>query len=390
MAPFPGRLGLKSAAGRLPALIAILVLIVLALQLPPVARGIMAALAIADIQAGAGPSLLKRFSPVPERQAVDYAVAGRRHAGDLYLPADEVRAGIVLVPGAHPAGKDDPRLVQLAGTLARVHFAVLIPDIPGLRQLRVRASDVREIADAFNYMSGRHELAPAGRAGLGAFSYAVGPVILAALEADIHDRVQFIFSMGGYHDLSRVVTFFTTGYFRHDGRWRHLEPNRYGMWVFALSNLGLLSEAHDRRLFAAMAERKLKDETAMIDDLARDLGPEGKRLYALLANADPERTPALIAALPPLMRALIDALNLADKDLSHLSARCILVHSRGDRIIPYTESLALAQALPQGRVRSFIIGEATHVDVEQLGWQDRLRLWQAMGALLAEQQLAGD
>src|SRR3970282_281862 len=49
---------------------------------------------------------------------------------------------------AAPAAKDDPRLVAFATTLARARFLVLVPDVAGLRQLRVRAADAREIADA--------------------------------------------------------------------------------------------------------------------------------------------------------------------------------------------------------------------------------------------------
>jgi hypothetical protein len=42
-----------------------------------------------------------------------------------------------------------------------------------------------------------------------AFSYAAGPAILAALEAEIRERTGFILAVGGYHDLGQVLTFFT-------------------------------------------------------------------------------------------------------------------------------------------------------------------------------------
>ena len=64
-------------------------------------------------------------------------------------------------------------------------FAVLVPDLRGLRDYRVRAANVREVADAFRYLVARGGLAPQGRAGIAGFSYGAGPVLLAALVAGL-------------------------------------------------------------------------------------------------------------------------------------------------------------------------------------------------------------
>jgi predicted esterase len=45
------------------------------------------------------------------------------------------------------------------------------------------------------------------------------------------------------------------------------------------------------------------------------------------------------------MRREMDGLNPAARDLRQLEAKMILIHGRGDNIIPYTESIALAQTL---------------------------------------------
>ena len=82
-------------------------------------------------------SRLRKRAPAPTFRALRISDDRRQLRGDLYLPADSVRAGIVLVPGLAVAGKNDPRLVALARTLARVNFMVLIPDIPGFRAYRM-------------------------------------------------------------------------------------------------------------------------------------------------------------------------------------------------------------------------------------------------------------
>lgn len=342
-----------------------------------------AAWVLADLAAEIGPSRLKARTPPPARQSVSYARQGRGYQGDLYLPGEPPLAGILLVPGVAARGKDDPRLVAFARTLARIRFVVLVPDLPNLRALRVRLEDAQGVVDAFSYLMSRSELPAQGRIGIGAFSYAVGPAVLAALDPAIRERVDFVLGVGGYYDLRQVVTFFTTGYSQQDGRWRHLEPNRYGQWVFVLSNTERLSDPGDRSAFRAMAERRLDDPRAPIDDLSRRLTPEGQALLALLVNRNPLRTPALIDRLPAAIRADIEALSPANKDLSRLGATLILLHGTDDAIIPYSESAALAAAVPADQAELFLIDGLAHVNVRPFGL-DRRMLWRAIRALLAQ------
>jgi len=375
-------------------LIAALALLLLAGCAP--LRHYQSLLVLTDVGAGHGPSRWKEVTPPPRRQSVAFNVNGRDHTGDLYLPADaEPAAGIVLVPGAVPEGKDDPRLVAFAMTLARARFAVLAPELSGVRELRVRPSDAREVADAFAYLASRPDLAPGGRAGIGAFSYAVGPAVLAALEPDIRERVRFIVAVGGYYDLYRAVRFFTTGYFEEDGKGGYVKPDDYGRLVFAYGAKAYLRAPRDHELIEEIAERKRQDRATDVSDLSAGLSREAKGVYEVAVNSNPARFPALLAGLPPAMRADLDALSLHNKDLGRLKARLLLVHGRNDNLIPYPESLALAQAAPPGKARVWLIDRVLgHVDLSlghALTWQfvskelpDIWRMLRAVDALLSE------
>ena len=134
--------------------------------------------------------------------------------------------------------------------------------------------------------------------------------------------------------------------------------------------------------------------TRYIDELAAErrianqrilpgLAPDARALQALLINRDPERVPGLIAQLSRRMRREMDGLNPAAHDLRQLEAQMILIHGRGDNIIPYTESIALAQALTPGRVALFLIDGFTHVDLK-FTRQDVPVLLQVMESLLSQ------
>jgi len=342
-----------------------------------------AVLGLKDIVAGSSPSRLKEQTPHPSRTAVTYEIEGRRYRGDLYRSPAGSGAGIVLIPGLVPQGKDDRRLMALAYTLARLRFAVLVPDLEGLRHYRIRSSNVREVADAFRYLISRPELVPEGRAGIAGFSYGAGPVVMAALQPDIRQRVRFVMTLGGYYDLRSIVTYFTTGYYREraGGEWRYKAPHGYAKWVFTLSNSDLLERPSDQAALNRHAHemRNLQPGDAGLAPIG--LAPDAKALYDLLTNQDPNRVPALLESLSPRMRSELHGINPAALDLSRLHARLILVHGRSDAIIPYTESVTLTRALPVGKVTLFLIDGFAHVDV-QVERQDIPRLLGALQLLL--------
>jgi pimeloyl-ACP methyl ester carboxylesterase len=337
---------------------------------------------LSDIEARGGPSELKSSTPLPVRTTIAYEIDGRAYVADLYEPGQSVGAGLVLVPGFTPHGKNDPRLVDLAFTLSRARFLVLVPDLQGSRDMRVRLEDSRGIADAVVHLArtGR----PEGRNGVGvaAISYAAGLTILATLESDARASVRFVVAIGGYYDTTALAIFVTTAKFRRspvDG-WQSGHPHPAAKWLFLASNIELLDDARDRAILLAIAERRSDDRDAPADDLAAHLGPAGRALFEFLENSAPERVEDLLGKLPNRVQAHLRRLSLRNYDLSHLAGRLILIHGREDTMIPYTESLAMAAAVPGSQL--FLIDGFSHVDPTSVGLSGRLQLIDAVQALL--------
>jgi hypothetical protein len=146
-----------------------------------------------------------------------------------------------------------------------------------------------------------------------------------------------------------------------------------------------------------MVALRTGDPAADLSPLAAKLSDGAGAVYELAVNDDPARFDELFARLPERMRADIDQLDLARHDLGPLQARLILVHGRNDNLIPWTESLALAAAVPQGQARVFIIQRVLgHVDLSAprvFSWRfwhedlpDLWRLWRVIDLLLAERE----
>jgi hypothetical protein len=374
--------------GRLITKAGIIVVAVLAVMLLALAligspwRAYEAARLLLDLAALDAPDSQRRTPPMM-RAPVTYEVDHRTYRGDVYRPLEEPQAGLVLLHGASPLGKDEPRLVDFAATLASTRFVVLVPDLVGLRQLKLRAVAARDIADAVLYMQATPGLAPNNRIGIVSLSVASGPALLAAAAPRIRERLGFILAIGGYYDMLDMLTFSTTGDFKNGAQWHHREPNEYGKWVLVLSNVDQLPAASDRRVLTAIARRKLKDPRADVTTLAARLSPQGRAVYDFVNNTDRQRVQELFAQLPINIKSEIQSLSLSKRDLSGIKAQVILVHGLDDPMIPYTESVALAGALPPSQVRLFLVNGLVHVDLKPAP-VDYWRIYRAVYTLLLE------
>lgn len=343
---------------------------------------------LTDVQAGSAPSELKKETVRPTRDQIVYAVDGRRRDADLYRPNFQpILADMVLVPGLTRLGRDDPRVVAFATTMGRAGFRVLVPDLPNLRRFQVSGTDTVTIADAICFMQAE----PTGRPlGVGAVSFAVGPAVGALFETEARDRVDFLLTVGGYHDMTALITYVTTGYYRAsaDAPWQYREPKRYGRWLFLLTNAARLQDQEDKLTLIEMADRKLNNPDAKVDDLATQLGAEGQSVYALLTNTDPDRVPALIEALPPSVLHEMNALDLKQRRISDLDTRFILVHDADDRIIPADQSLIFVRNANPGHAEAFLVQGLDHAQPKEVSWWDGKDLVAAVYAVLQERDTA--
>src|SRR5262249_8287874 len=90
----------------------------------------------------------------PAMKTVEIAGKDGQIAADLYcIEGGKPRAGLLLTHGIIEDGKNDPRLKRFAYSLARVGFAVLVPDLKGMKSFRIAFSDVDDIVPSTHYLA---------------------------------------------------------------------------------------------------------------------------------------------------------------------------------------------------------------------------------------------
>ncbi len=318
--------------------------------------------------AGEAFTIATRYDPIPAR---------------LYRPKGASTRAVVLTPGVHAMGIDEPRLRGLAGDLAASGVTVLTIALPDLVRYRFTPESVDQIEDAARWLSEQPELAPGRKIGLMGISFAGGLSVVAAGRPGLSDRIAYVFSFGGHGDLPRVLRYLCTGLEprvpgESPGPQRVRPPHDYGVAVILLGiadrmvppeQVGPLRRGIETFLTASqltlvdMAQAKATFEeskrlaaglpepaaTLMRMVNSRDTRGLGARLLAVLddevrypAAMSPERSP------PP-------------------DAPVYLLHGSDDSVIPAVETTLLAGYLRRHdvRVHALLSGLITHAEVDK-------------------------
>lgn len=292
-----------------------------------------------------------------------------------YQPYRAQGRGILLVPGVHAAGIDEPRLVGFATHLAALGHPVLSVELPDLMRYEITTRTTDMIEDAAAWMMRRAEYQGRdGRIGLLGISFGGGLSIVAAGRAPIRNGVAFVMALGGHADLPRTLQYLCTG-IQPDGTTR--PPHDYGLAIVLLSaasrvvpapQVSPLREAILSFLEASRLDMVDKTKAALEFERAKTLAltlDEPARTYMDYVNA--RDVARLGPVLLPHMAALggDPALSPARSPLP--GAPLFLLHGTDDNVVPAIESTLLAQhaASAGAEARALLTPLITHAEVDR-------------------------
>lgn len=246
--------------------------------------------------------------------------------------------GVVLVHGMIETGEEDVRLHRLASTLAAGGYTVLVPAVPGLKHEVLVAEDIEVVVASVAYLQGKVEGVDPRRVGVVGISVGSGPALAAA--AQLSTEVAFAGAFGGYYDLAAVL-----GGLVEAGQEVEGELETLDRWVFFANNNHLAADPKDRAHLLDVARLPSDRRGAEIEAVEGRLSPAGRALLGILTTEEPERMEELVERAGPVVERLRRELSpryFADR----LTMKLLLAHGRPDPIVPHTETLRLAAALP--------------------------------------------
>lgn len=292
----------------------------------------------------------------------------------LYVPHGSFERAVLLVPGVHARGIEEPRLVQFARDLASMEHAALAIELPELTRYRITPTATDMIEDAARWLSAQPHLAADGRVGLMGISFAGGLSIVAASRPSIRNRVAFVLSFGGHGDLPRTLRYLLTGV-QPDGT--TLPPHDYGVAIILLGVAERVVPADQAPPLRTAILAFL--EASHVDMVDKDAGAKAFAHARALREALPEPAHRLmgyvndrdVGSLGPILLPHVAEMG-GDPALSPArgaapSAPVYLLHGAGDTVIPAVESTLLAQELRSRGVpvRQLTSALITHAEVDR-------------------------
>jgi len=284
-------------------------------------------------------SPLKLTTSEPIKEEVTFHYGSREVVADLYRPNDGGRHGaVVVVIGAAPRARTDPRAVRLASSAARAGVVVMVPDLKHLLRDEMVPEEVEALVAAFRYLRGQ-EFVDAERVGYLGFSVGAGMALVAASDPRISEDVAFFGSFGGYYDLFDVIAAITSETITDDGQREDWDPDDKTVRVLQRSLIHYVDDAGDRDILFRIF---LEDDESARQEVG-ELSPRSRVMFDVLDNRDPDRAQELLARLWPQDVAILRRLS-PSASIDGLQAELIIVHDRQDKFIPYVESRRLAEA----------------------------------------------
>ena len=267
----------------------------------------------------------------------------------LYRTSARSAPALVVVPGVHGGGVDEPRLAALSRRISAAGANVLSAPLPDLRAYRLTPNAPDMIEDVVLWMASRTDLAPKKRVGLVGVSFAGGLALVAAGRPALADRLTAVFALGAHADLPRVIRYLCMD----AGAPKTLAPpHDYGVVLMLRASIPFVAPpdqqaALDRALVtfldASSAESTDKTMSATLFEKARTVEaalPEPSR--SLMHAVNSRDVPALGRLLAPYAERIggDPALSPARSPATH--APVFLLHGLDDNVIPSSEAGVLS------------------------------------------------
>jgi dienelactone hydrolase len=312
----------------------------------------------------------------------------------LYAPRSPDGHSVVVFPGVHAGGVDEPRLAAFSRRLAGTGLTVLSVPLPELRRYRVTPVSTDMIEDAIGWFSDTRG-GPDRRVDVAGVSFSGGLVLVAAGRPSLAGKVRTIVSFGGHADLPRVMAYLCTGRLPDGSR---QPPHDYGVMVILIAaipklvpsdQVALTRDAVLNFLDASSFESMDPAKSAVLFAEARRMAAAAPEPARTLLNRVNNRD---VAALGPLLLPYIEELGGAtalSPDRSPATrASVFLIHGQADNVIPSVETPQLAGYLERAgnhHVRWLLTPLLSHADLQPPHAADAWRLIRFWKDMLVEE-----
>ncbi len=275
--------------------------------------------------------------------------------GEVYRPSSAgPHPGIVVCLGVVPFGVDHPQVPVLGRALARAGFAALLYWSPSMRNFCLNPDDIENIALATEWLINQPYVDPA-RSGLLGTCVGGSFALMSAASPLIRDRISFISAYAPFSSMNTFARDIASATRSGEGGREPWRVDQLTRKVFVHSLAAWLEPDEAERIRNAFT-------TPGGDFDNNNLSTDGQAVYTLLNAKDEEQAAGALTHLPASMQVQLSELSPMNYLEDIHAPLIVLLHDRGDQVIPVGESRRLFSAFDGHAGVHFTEMQFSHLD----------------------------
>ena len=251
----------------------------------------------------------------------------------------------ILFPGASPTAEDHPKMIMLGQVLAKNGFKVYIPRIPPLKKLDITIINVQWFTCFYQWIINTEKVNPQ-KILMAGMSYGGG--LMLRMLKEINNKVPLpksVLTFGTYSDYNSLFHYFLTGSISANGKQFQIPPHEWGLVVIFQNYLKNLQTNWDSSELQKAIQLKIQDDVNC-DILINKLPDFQKEMYHSIMSG---------TSTPEVKKLAQTILKNEQESFKHLSPKywakdiwekVFIMHGAHDSMVPFTESIQLADYLP--------------------------------------------
>ena len=257
---------------------------------------------------------------------------------------------IILYPGASPYAEEHPQMEMLGIVLARNGYKVFIPRIPPLKILDISVVNVEWFICFYQWLLDVYQLESNDITMIG-ISYGGGIMLKAYLQIkEFLTPPNLLMTHGTYADVESTLHFLLTGEISNQGIQYKITPHEWGLIVLFQNYLKNLELGWDtggvQKVINLHIQDKMNDRDMVKSKLPRS---QQNIVNAIISG---KRTEEIMDLCQQIMLNEIDTFqDLSPKYWCYkIQKKVFIFHGINDSMVPFTESIQLAESIPDSEL----------------------------------------
>lgn len=269
----------------------------------------------------------------------------REIISDIYrLDDGKEHPGMLVYAPLAEEGRNNPLVINFLGGLARMGYTVTAPFWLQRSLGNIYLTDIVDFKIALKWFK-TQKYVLAKPIGIVAVSYGVGPAMVAIKKYSLEKEIRFLTLVSGFADLLETIKALITKKFQYKNIQDRMDPEPYAYTVMLKTAAVWCKNKKDQNIFSQINVRITENNFSQkISQISDSLSDEGRKIIQWYKSRNTQEFSTRYKKLSQKIQEYFKDLS-PQRNQAFPQVPTLILHSKKDHLIPYTESIKLYDSL---------------------------------------------